>query len=534
MATVKLDAFGEEVCRQLQQRGFTPYPVGGYVRDLLLGRTPVDLDIIVPDEGRRAARLLADALGGSYYSLDDETDTGRVILKRDGVRYIIDITRLRGRTLTEDLEQRDFTINAIAFDLARGEVVDPFHGLRDMERKQVRMLRPAIFLEDPVRLLRGPRLCAQLGFTLEKDTQKAIATFASLIQRAAAERIRDELVRLLRADQAATWLDFLDQVGLLEPILPEVKALQGVPQPRPHYLPVYEHTLETVRHTLWLMAWLEGRVEPQNDIEAQVADVLSPWREQLLAHLRQDLTRTRAHWDFLPWGALAHGWAKPKTYRVDERGRIVFFNHERVGAAITADAMRRLRFARREVEHMVAIVRHHMRPFALIRQVVKDQLESPSRRAIYRFFRDAGTAGIDILLINLADDWATYGPRLRLPYWQQRLSILPPLFDAYFNRPHEVVRPRPMLSGRELMDALGLEPGPTLGRLLNALVEAQAAGEVRSRSQALKWVRQWLEEHAVQHEAPEAPEANGGEPTSQNENIPQVETEAPQAEEKRS
>lgn len=500
--TVKLDAFGEEVCRQLQQRGFTPYPVGGYVRDLIMGRTPVDLDIVVPDEGRRAARLLADALGGAYYPLDEETDTGRVILKRNGQRHIIDIARMRGRTLTEDLEQRDFTINAIALDLASGEVVDPFHGLRDIERKQVRMLRPTVFLEDPVRLLRGPRLCAQLGFTVEEETQKAIATFAGFIQRAAAERVRDELNRLLLAPDPATWLDFLDQVGLLEPVLPEVKALQGVPQPRPHYLPVYEHSLETLRRTRWLMAWLEGQVEPREPAETMVAEVLAPWRDRLLEHLREDLTRARSHWDFLPWGALAHDWGKPKTYRLDERGRIVFYNHERVGAAITADAMRRLRFARREVEHMVAVVRHHMRPFALIRQVVKEHQEVPSRRAIYRFFRDAGAAGIDILLINVADDWATYGPRLRSSYWEKRLSILPPLFDAYFNRPHEVVRPRPILSGRELMDTLGLEPGSTLGRLLNALVEAQAAGEVRSRAQALQWVREWLETHGDQAEIP--------------------------------
>ncbi len=478
------------------------------MRDLLLGRAPVDLDIVVPDEGRRAARLLADALGGSYYPLDDETDTGRVVLKRDGTRYIIDVARLRGRTITEDLEQRDFTVNAMALDWPKGEVIDPYHGQRDLERKLVRMLRPAVFLEDPVRLLRAPRLCAQLGFRMEEDTQKAVATFSALIQRAAAERIRDELVRLMRADDAATWLHFLDEVGLLEVVLPEVKALQGVPQPRPHYLPVYEHTLETVRRTSWLMAWLEGRVEPSSEAEALVAEVLTPWREQLLNHLRQDLTRTRSHWDFLPWGALAHDWGKPKTYRVDERGRIVFFNHERVGAAITADAMRRLRFARREVEHMVALVRHHMRPFALIRQVVKEHLETPSRRAVYRFFRDAGAAGVDILLINLADDWATYGPRLRMRYWRQRLSILPPLFDAYFNRPHEVVRPRPILSGRELMDNLGLEPGPTLGRLLNALVEAQAAGEVRSRHQALEWAREWLAAHGDREEKPAEDEAD--------------------------
>ncbi len=493
--TVKLDPLGQEVCRILRQRGFDPHPVGGYVRDLILGREPVDIDVVVSRDGRRAARMLANVLGGAYYPLDDETDTGRVVLKKDGTRRIIDVARLRGRTLLEDLSQRDFTINALGMDAQTGEIVDPFKGQRDLERKLVRMLRPEVFLEDPVRLLRGPRLCAQLGFSLEESTEKAIRTFSGFITRASVERIRDELVRLMRTDDAATWLGALDGLGLLEPVLPEVKQLQGVPQPRPHYLPVYEHTLETVRRTLWLIAFIEGRATPQQRSEELVADVFAPWQEKLLAHLQQDLTALRTHRDFLPWGALAHDWGKPKTYRVDERGRIVFYNHERVGAAITADAMRRLRFARREVEHMVTLVRHHMRPFALVRQVVKEHQDVPSRRAVYRFFRDTGDAGIDVLLINLADDWATYGPRLRMGYWEKRLSILPHLFDAYFNRPHEVIRPRPLLKGRELMDALNLKPGPTLGRLLNALVEAQAAGEVHSRTQALHWAEEWLKTH---------------------------------------
>ncbi|NPA90933.1 MAG: HDIG domain-containing protein [Chloroflexi bacterium] len=502
--TVQLDPFGQEVYRILQQRGFTVYPVGGYVRDLVLGRTPVDVDMVVDRNGRRAARILADVLGGSYYTLDEESDTGRVIVKVNGERRIIDVARLRGRTLLEDLSQRDFTINAMGMEVRTGEVVDPFKGLRDLDKKLVRMLRPEVFLEDPVRLLRGPRLCAQLGFTLEESTEKAIRTFAGFIGRASVERVRDELVRLMRSDDAATWIAALDTLGLLEAVLPEVKSLQGVPQPRPHYLPVYEHTLETVRRTQWIVALLEGRVEPQQRSEVLVAETLLPWQEKLLSHLSQDLTKLRSHRDFLPWGALAHDWGKPKTYRVDERGRIVFFNHERVGAAITADAMRRLRFARREVEHMVTLVRHHMRPFALVRQVVKEHQEVPSRRAVYRFFRDTGDAGVDVLLINLADDWATYGPRLRMGYWEKRLSVLPHLFDAYFNRPHEVVRPRPLLKGRELMDALGLQPGPTLGRLLNALVEAQAAGDVHTRAQALQWAKEWLKEH---EEAPAPAEA---------------------------
>ncbi len=497
MHTERLDPFGAEVCRLLQKRGIQPTPVGGYVRDLILGRPPVDIDLIVPNGGRRAAKIVADALQGAYYPLHDEADIGRAIIKRDGQRFIVDIGRQRGRTLLEDLSERDFTINAMALDLKTGEIVDPFHGRRDLDRKRVRMLRPEVFLDDPVRLLRGPRFCAQLGFQLEKDTEAAIHTFAALITRSPAERVRDELVRLMRTDDVATWLHFLDQAGILEHVLPPVHDLQGVPQGRPHYLPLYEHTLETVRRMGWILAWLDGRVTPQDKFEEAVAKVLEPWREKLQEHLARELTALRTHRDFLPWGALAHDWGKPKTYKVDDRGRIVFYNHERVGAAIAADTMRHLRFAHREVEHMVTLVRHHMRPFALIRQIVRDKQEAPSRRAVYRFFRDTGNAGVDILLINLADDWATYGPRLRMSYWSRRLQLLPHMFDAYFNHPHEVVRPRPILRGRELMDAFDLKPGPVLGRLLNALVEAQATGEVHTRAQALKWAEQWLAQQST-------------------------------------
>ena len=188
--------------------------------------------------------------------------------------------------------------------------------------------------------------------------------------------------------------------------------------------------------------------------------------------------------------ALLHDIGKPLTQSTDEAGAIHFYTHEVVGADLAAQRLAELRFSNEETKRAAAIIRHHMRPLHMARA----QAPAVSRRAIYRFFRDTRAAGVDIALVSLADYWAHFGgnpPPADL--WERRLSISAQLLNAYFENHAEMVSPSPLVTGQDLMQALGLKPGPQLGELLEAVREAQATGEVKDKAAALEFAKRRLE-----------------------------------------
>jgi tRNA nucleotidyltransferase/poly(A) polymerase len=222
----------------LASQSIDAYLVGGSLRDAFLDRALSDIDVAVTDEEEHIARRLADELDGHFVPLDPERGIARVALDEGPVRYI-DVVRLRG-DLRSDLGERDFTIDAMAAPLgpvARGEAVDatdPFGGRVDLERRTVRSVSDGAFLSDPLRLLRAVRLCAELDFELEAGTTALVRRHAALIAGSSAERQRDELARILSTERAACALRLLDELGLLEILLPEVTAGRGVSQPKEH------------------------------------------------------------------------------------------------------------------------------------------------------------------------------------------------------------------------------------------------------------------------------------------------------------
>ncbi|MFN3477304.1 MAG: hypothetical protein ACK4Z6_07105, partial [Candidatus Methylomirabilales bacterium] len=251
------------------------YLVGGYLRDRLLGRPLLerDIDLAVSGRIRELAESLAHSLGGSVVPLDSRTF--RVITVIEGVSWQIDLSRLKGLSIEADLVARDFTIDALGFPLEISNLkfqisnlVDPLGGLRDLEEGIVRMTHPQVLEEDPLRLLRAFRLGAQLGFSIEEKTRLAISERAPLLSKVAGERIKAELFKLLRSPRSASYVELLDEAGLLRQLLPGFKTMAQAPHLEA--LQSLEGLVERLpalfpRHAPWLLQRLGEEIEAEVD-----------------------------------------------------------------------------------------------------------------------------------------------------------------------------------------------------------------------------------------------------------------------------
>lgn len=465
------------------EAGADGYLTGGFLRDILLDRPVRDIDVALSDDAASLARLAADALDAAFFPLDEERGIVRVVLPAGSPVAYVDVTRLRGETIESDLAERDFTIDALALPLAAvgrrspQPLIDPFRGVDDLDRRAVRAVGDGVFRADGLRLLRAVRLCAELDFALDPDTAALIRRDVVFLDTAAPERKRDELARILATSRAAPSLRLLDDLGLLERLLPEVTACRGVTQPKEHYWDVFDHLIETTA----ALDFVLSEEEPQGRREASFWRELwrqFAWLPQVREHFREETTEGRQRAALLKLAGLLHDIAKPETKAPDKTGRVRFIGHMALGAEKASTVMRRLRFSGVETRLVATITEQHLRP---------GQMSSggpPTRRAIYRFFRDTGDAALDILFLTLADALAARGPRMRFSTWRGHVAHINYLLARrYLDQPP--AEPPRLVTGDDIMAALAIPPGPLVGRLLAAVEEARALGEVSTREEAL-------------------------------------------------
>jgi tRNA nucleotidyltransferase/poly(A) polymerase len=300
------------------------------------------------------------------------------------------------------------------------------------------------------------------------------------------ERLRDETMKLLGICKPGRAIRLLDQLGLLSNLFPEINALHGLKQPPPHVYNAFEHTIAVMNHLDGLVTLLGPKHHPEQAADlllAQVSLRLGRYREHLHTHFEHKLRTNNRVRDLLNIAALYHDSGKALTREIEEDGRIRFFGHARASAELVEARARALHFSNQEIQDLKCIVENHMRPGFL-------QESMPlTRRAIYRFFRDTGTKGIDIGLLSLADFLGTYTPPAPQDEWSTRIEVVRTLLEAYFEQREKRIEPIPLLRGDEVICELGLTPGPKLGQILEGIREAQAAGEVQTRAQALDLAR---------------------------------------------
>jgi len=280
-------------------------------------------------------------------------------------------------------------------------------------------------------------------------------------------------------------------LGATQHVLPELLSLQGVEQSPPHFENVWEHTLGVVQELGSLLQALDMHYD--EDISANMVMGLAVmhlgrYRQEIHQHFRTALNVDRPMRSLLVLAALYHDIGKPACQTIDEHDRIRFFKHDQIGAGIAAERGKCLRLSNLEIERLSIIIRHHLRPVLLA------QGDQPvSRRAIYRFFKDTGSAGVDVCLLSLADVLATYGPTITSEHWTRHLEVVRLLLQSWWENPQESVSPPPLIDGNELIEELKIQPGPLVGQLLETIREHQAMGKIKARDEALSLAMEILE-----------------------------------------
>lgn len=479
----------DQVIAWLAQQEFDIYLVGGCVRDPLLGREVHDLDVVVDGDGLSLARRLADRFQGDFYPLDDVRRTGRSILRGSVAAspLVVDIAQFRGPDLASDLADRDFTVNALAVDVrSPGVIIDHHGGLTDLSQALIRPVAPDSIRNDPLRALRAVRLAAQLDFALAADTVGAILRDGEGLVQIPGERVRDELVHLLLLPAVSPSLKKMEELGLLFLFLPEMEPLQGLTQTAPHHLDVLQHSLETVHALETILGGLDPERDQGQSVGGSSLGGLQRYAGRIRAHLSMSLSADRPRAVALKLAALLHDTGKPAAFEVDSEGRRRFFGHEKISAQIATLALRRLCFSGAEVRVAERVIRHHMRPLLLAEQT------EVTRRAVYRFFRATGEDGVDVILHALADHRATYAPGTGNRTWSRLLSVAVRMLGDFWEYQSERVSPPRLVNGHDLRLEFGLQPGPQIGDLLEAVREAQATDEIHTREEAIVLVRSLL------------------------------------------
>jgi len=486
----------------LTEQSIKSYLVGGFVRDMLLGRETADIDIAVATDALKIAPEIAAAIGGKYFPLDEANGVGRIVLTSQETapakgRLELDIATLQG-SIEQDLSRRDFTIDAMAIDLesiiqSHPQLIDPFGGLNDLRQRVIRAVSETAFESDAIRLLRAVRLAAELDFSIDKETESQIYHHADLLASVAGERVREELLRLLAIPNSGQLLFYLDDLGLLMVMFPEMAETMGVEQPKEHFWNVFDHSKQTVVALEFL------RCQGGWGYASKEALAVVPWSARLAQHFDQEVSQGSTRRSLLKMSAFLHDVAKPQTKAFDEKGRMRFLGHAAEGAAIAVDILERLRFSTREIKAVETAIEHHLRPGQM------GQNELPTNRAIYRYFRATGETGIDVLFLSLADHLATRGANFNLAAWQEHANMVDYVLIKHFEEEGEGALPK-LVDGHDLINTFGMSPGPRVGEILEMVREAQAAGELTTREEALACIERSL---LTSPPSPTHPESEG-------------------------
>ena len=437
-----LKDFAISIVRSLQKAGYQAYFVGGCVRDMLLGRDPADYDVATGATPDQVMRIFPEtyAVGAKFgvvlvpASSTNPTDNAAV----EVATFRSDIGYSDGRhpdqvryskDPREDVERRDFTINGLLLNPINQEVLDFVGGRKDLEAHIIRAIGEPErrFAEDKLRMLRAVRFAARFGYTIESATFAAIQKLAPQIHQVSRERVRDELTKMLTEGHARNAFLLLDQTWLLREVLPEISTLKGIEQP-----PQFHPEGDVFVHTLLLLDKLPRPCPPT-----------------------------------LAWGALLHDVGKPATFRIAP-DRIRFDGHVEVGVKMAEEICRRLRFSNDDAGQILALVGNHMR-FAQAQQMKESTLKKFMRMPRFQ----------EHLELHRMDCQASHGDLTSFNFLREKMVATPV----------EVMRPAPLITGDDLIDA-GYSPGPRFKEILDAIEDGQLEGRLRDRDAAMEFVGQ--------------------------------------------
>lgn len=468
----KIESLGDEAAGLISafvSNGLDFWIVGGIVRDAILDQPSRDLDIAADFDPIPFARDFADLHGLGFAILDDTRRVARIV-KNDHPRFTIDIAKLQGGSIAEDLANRDFTINAIACYIRDGgyEIADPLGGLDDIRKGVIRPCSTHCIKDDPVRILRAHRFSNHFNYALTSDLNELINNALELLISVPAERALQELVLVLGHPSSHISISNMASDGSLFMLFPELKQSVGVGQNDWHHLDVFAHSMETLRAL-------------ERDFLSTAPEWLKPFEEMIRGDLETEVSFGISRGTVLKFAALLHDCAKPKCRAVDEKGKVTFYGHEKEGEVFAKAAAGRLKAPNSVIDGIGKLIVNHLRPFNAISEGVI------TRRGMYRYHRDLGEWGVAGVIHALADAEAAKGPAVTGARREsERVAALETLRYIESAQSAKAARREPLITGHDVMAELGLAPGPLVGKILEAIREADAVGEVTNREDAME------------------------------------------------
>ena len=459
-----------------ENRGVQLYVVGGSVRDLLLNREITDLDFAVDRDAISFAKSFADSTSGAFVKLEERPPTARVVIRK--TRFILDFTQFRAETLETDLQLRDFTINAIAIDLSSlltqptVKLIDPCRGFGDIEAKRLRFPSPRVVTDDPLRMLRAYRLAGELTFEMPEPTISLIRQHKEELSKVSLERVRDEFIKILNVKNSVIYLRQMDEVRLLSQVIPEIEDMRRVQLYDYHGLYAWEHCLEAIEM-----------------FEAQpVPDALQPYDRKIQTYLDENIVNGVKRRQILKLGLMLHDVGKPAMETTNSEDDVRFLGHEKIGAEIAVEITKRLRLGKKVAKFMNCLVRNHL----YIRNIV--EFLPPTRQAVLRFLKNADEDWLGVLLLSYAHQRASLGRLCPLDEVCETETVIRKIADFYYNEILPIMIRGRLITGHDIIQKLGLQPGIRVGHILKHIEALQFEGKIHTAEEALVAARAFLEE----------------------------------------
>ncbi|KPK41917.1 MAG: hypothetical protein AMJ78_04105 [Omnitrophica WOR_2 bacterium SM23_29] len=452
------------------------YLVGGFIRDLLIkGRSEaLEMDFAVDDLTLEFAGNVAAQLNGTFIPLDEERGIARVMLKGE---FQLDFNRFKGRTIESDLKARDFTINAIACDIAnikmlediKNFLLDPCHGRSDIQNRLIRATNPNSFADDPLRILRAFTFAAAFGFEIEPKTFNLIKTTIPQLKAMAGERVRDELSKILEVGNSIKYIRMLDELKIFDEIVPEVELMRGVRQGPYHHLDIWDHSIDSL---------------------AQLEELLNEFSRDmdLNTYLSRPITDSRKAIWIVKLGALLHDIGKPRAREITETGKIRFHGHEAAGVELIQPIAKSLRLSAKERTLLEDIILFHLRAAQLA------NAKDVTKRAVLRLLRDMKDSTPAVCLVTIADKRATRGELMKISKRDSIEELSLRLIKEYFAAKKVKIKPKRLLTGDDIIELLKIPSGHIIGTILKEIEESQAEGTIKNRDEALRLAKKIYEE----------------------------------------
>lgn len=445
------------------------YLVGGAVRDFIRKKDRItDFDFVISDHLDKFTAAFCSRVHGKTILWSNKDR--RVVFKQNNKYIHVDFSAMSGRSITEDLENRDITVNAMAFDINRldaislNDLIDPMNGRQDIQKKLIKASHPRSFMDDPVRILRALRFSRKFDYTVSPETLDLMRKAAPLICNCSVERIKKEFFTLLDADQSEVSLKQMDDIGILNRLVPEAIAFKGQNPGHHHVHDLYDHSLETV-----------ARLKTSQKLLSKFSDADFLIRNNALDEKIEDGVTRKS---LLTLAALLHDSGKPATARTAD-STITFYGHETAGMNINRIICKRLGLGKKAQTMVSGITGHHMRILHLSLQ------EKRTDRAIRRFIISTANFFYELLLLSIADTLATADQSCP----DSMIKVITQLLSGYRHHENNIAM-APLLNGHDIMLITGLKNSPRIGQLLNRLCELEAKGEIETREEAFEWLNQ--------------------------------------------